>query len=34
MQTQLAELSTAPGRILVVDDEPSIVDAVVTALLY
>jgi two-component system OmpR family response regulator len=34
MHTQLAELSAAPGRILVVDDEPSIVDAVATALRY
>jgi two-component system, OmpR family, response regulator len=34
MHTQLTEHSAAPGRILVVDDEPSIVDAVATALRY
>jgi two-component system, OmpR family, response regulator len=34
MDTQLTETTTAPGRILVVDDEPSIVDAVATALRY
>jgi two-component system OmpR family response regulator len=34
MNTQLTEHNTAPGRILVVDDEPSIVDAVATALRY
>jgi two-component system, OmpR family, response regulator len=34
MNTQLTEHATPPGRILVVDDEPSIVDAVATALRY
>jgi two-component system, OmpR family, response regulator len=34
MDTPLTETTTAPGRILVVDDEPSIVDAVATALRY
>jgi two-component system OmpR family response regulator len=34
MHTQLTEHNAAPGRILVVDDEPSIVDAVATALRY
>jgi two-component system OmpR family response regulator len=34
MNTQPAESATSPARILVVDDEPSIVDAVATALRY
>jgi two-component system OmpR family response regulator len=34
MTTQLNEHTAAPTRILVVDDEPSIVDAVATALRY
>jgi two-component system OmpR family response regulator len=34
MTTQLKEHAAAPTRILVVDDEPSIVDAVATALRY
>jgi two-component system OmpR family response regulator len=34
MTTQLKEHAGAPTRILVVDDEPSIVDAVATALRY
>jgi two-component system, OmpR family, response regulator len=34
MNTQLKEHAVSPTRILVVDDEPSIVDAVATALRY
>ncbi|MCW2974929.1 MAG: transcriptional regulator [Actinomycetia bacterium] len=34
MNTQLTETGVPPARILVVDDEPSIVDAVATALRY
>jgi len=34
MNTQLTENGASPPRILVVDDEPSIVDAVATALRY